>query len=420
MAAMSEVDDMKLEQNRLALIARFLLVPIFLFSLDARLPAAEADLKPGDAVGPHNWEKVKGMVGENLLNRIKQGYSFKVKPSKNYKAPKEYVAATEKYSGRVALGRNDELLNYTAGLPFPTFDANDPQAGLKLAWNFYWHWWGDDYKDGAGTNTGKLIRTIIDRDGSERRFDNVTHNINTRARVTLSPKPAVLGYEHIDWMQILASEYPRDTAGTTILEIRYSDAQKEDDFYIYVPSLRRIRRLPPIQRCETIAGAEHNHDDVNGFRGKITDFKYKFLGERKILANFSQEHLPIRRSPGDYLPLEEAWELLDAYVLEITPKDPHYCYQKKILYIHKTTFESIWSMSWDKRDNYWREHVGFLVPIKLPDGQEVWSYGTVISANVQNGRSTVITIVRAFNQGYQPTLFTHATLQTVMRGGSLR
>jgi hypothetical protein len=403
-------------KNRAALVA----VAFLVLSLGDGLQAAEVDLKRGDTVGPHNWEKVEGMVGENLLRRIKQGYSFKIKAAKYYKAPKEYLLATEKYSSQVSLGRNGELLGYTAGLPFPNLDAKDPQAGLKLAWNFYWRWWGDDYKDGGGTNSGKLIRNIIERDGSERRFDNVSHNINTRSRVTLASKPSVPGYEHIDWMQILASEYPRDTAGTTILEIRYSDAQKEDDFYVYVPNLRRVRRLPPIQRCETITGAEHNHDDINGFRGKITDFKYKFLGERKILGNFSQEHLPIRRSAGNYLPLDEAWEVHDAYVLEITPKDPNYCYQKKILYIDKATFESVWNMSWDKKDNYWREHVGFLVPVKLPDGQEVWSYGTVISVNVQNGRSTVITIVRSFNQGYQPTLFTLATLQTVMRGGSLR
>jgi len=391
-----------------------------LLSISSLCAAGETDLKPGDTIGRENWEKVKGMVGENLLNRIKQGYTVKIKAPKYYKPPREYAEATEKYSKAVRLGRNGELLNYVAGLPFPKFDPDDVQAGLKLAWNFYWRWWGDDYKDGAGTNQGRLIRTIIEKDGSERRFDNVTHNIPTRSRVTLSPKPAIRGYEHIEWMQLLASEYPRDTAGTTILEIRYADDDKEDDFYIYVPGIRRVRRTPPIQRCETITGAEHNYDDVNGFRGKITNFRYKFLGEKRILGNFSQEHIPFRRKAGDYLPLDEGWEMHDAYVLEIIPKDPNYCYPKKILYIDKNTFESIWSMSWDKKENYWREHVGFLVPVKLPDGQEVWSYGTVISSNIQNSRSTVITIVRAFNQGYQPSLFTLATLQTVMRGGAIR
>jgi Protein of unknown function (DUF1329) len=392
----------------------------FLLFCPLVLSAADVDLKPGDTIGPHNWQRVHGMVGENLLQRIKQGYTFKIKEPKYFKPPREYLDATEKYSAAVRLGRNGELFNYTAGLPFPRLDPHDPHAGLKLAWNFYWRWWGDDYKDGAGTNRGRLIRTIIERDGSERRFDNVTHNINTRSRVTLSPKPAIPGYEHIEWMQLLASEYPRDSAGTTILEIRYADAEKEDDFYIYVPGIRRVRRSPPIQRCETIAGAEHNYDDINGFRGKITNFKYNFLGEKRILANFSQEHIPLRRKAGDYLPLYEGWEIRDAYVLEIIPKDPNYCYSRKILYIDKTTFESIWSLSWDSRGNYWREHVGFIVPVKLDDGQEVWSYGTVISTNMQNSRSTVITIVRAFNQGYQPSLFTLTTLQTVMRGGSIR
>ena len=50
-----------------------------LLSISSLCAASEADLKPGDTIGPENWEKVKGMVGENLLSRIKQGYSFKIK-----------------------------------------------------------------------------------------------------------------------------------------------------------------------------------------------------------------------------------------------------------------------------------------------------------------------------------------------------
>jgi hypothetical protein len=42
-------------------------------------------------------------------------------------------------------------------------------AGLKLAWNFYWRWLGDDYKNGGSTKEGRIIRDAIDADGSERR-----------------------------------------------------------------------------------------------------------------------------------------------------------------------------------------------------------------------------------------------------------
>ena len=92
---------------------------IFFLLLNFSLARAnEGDLKPGDTVGPHNWQRVQGMVGENFLNRIKQGYTFKIKEPKNFKPPKEYLEATEKYSGRVRLGSNGELLNYVARAPF--------------------------------------------------------------------------------------------------------------------------------------------------------------------------------------------------------------------------------------------------------------------------------------------------------------
>ena len=107
------------------------------------------------------------------------------------------------------------------------------------------------YREGGGTKTGKIIRDAIEKDGSERRADVIHHFIRTRGRVTLEPKPNLPGYEHIDWMQIRADEYPRDTSGTTTLEIRYADRNREDDLYIYVPSIRRVRRAPPIQRCGT-------------------------------------------------------------------------------------------------------------------------------------------------------------------------
>ena len=286
--------------------------------------ANEGELKPGDTVGPHNWQKVQGMVGENFLNRIKQGYTFKIKEPKNFKPPKEYLEATEKYSGRVRLGSNGELLNYVAGLPFTKLSTNDPEAGLKIAWNFYWRWLGDDYKNGGSTKEGRIIRDVIEADGSERRGTVVAHSLLTRSRLAIEPKPVIPGYDHIDWMQLRADEYPRDTSGTTTLEIRYADAARDDDFYIFVPSIRRVRRAPPLQRCATIAPSEFNFDDINSFNGKVTNFNYRLLGEKTVLGNFLQESLPFRRRQGDYLPLEEGWRLHDAYILEITHKDSIY------------------------------------------------------------------------------------------------
>ena len=220
-------------------------------------------------------------------------------------------------------------------------------------------------------------------------------------------------------MQLRVDSYPRDSAGTVTLEIRYDDPKRPDDLYLYIPSIRRIRRATTTLRCQTLAPSEFNLDDINSFNGKITDFNYKYLGDKKILANLTQEKFPFARKTGDYLPLEERWQVVDTYVLEITPKDPDYCYSKKILHLNKVTYDTHWTLMWDKKGEYYKEQFGFFTPVKLSDGREVWSVGTVVITNVQNGRTTLVTANRAYNQGYPITLWSLATLQRVMRGASV-
>jgi hypothetical protein len=77
-------------------------------------------------------------------------------------------------------------------------------------------------------------------------------------------------------------------------------------------------------------------------------------------------------------------------------------------------------MVYDSNGNYWKEHFASRTVVILPDGRETASVASAVIVNVKNGRSTLVDAVRSYNQGYQPTLFTLATLQTVMRGGSLR
>ena len=133
--------------------------------------------------------------------------------------------------------------------------------------------------------------------------------------------------------------------------------------------------------------------------------------DRECWANFAQEQIPFYRKSGDYLPLKESWEIVDAYGLEITPKDPNYCYPRKVIYFDTQNFETLWTMIWDAKGNYWKEQFALRSPVTLPDGQLALSVGTVVIINVQNGRSTLVDAVRTYNQGYQPSLFTLATFR---------
>jgi len=410
---------MRIARGNRIVVAVVLMIFVASTFIPSPSQAADAELKPGDTIGPNNWQRIQGMVGENFLNRVKAGHTLQIKPPKTYRHLKEYTEATEKHSAKVRLGANGELLGYVAGQPFPKFELSDPQIGQKLAWNFFWRWLGDDYKTGGAVKGGKIIRSAIEKDGAERRADLVSYFLFPRTRYNSDPRPAIPGYEHIDYMQLRIDSYPRDAAGTTTLEIRYSDPNRADDLYIYIPSIRRIRRATTTQRCQTLAPSEFNLDDINSFNGKITDFTYKFLGEKKMLANLSQEHFPFHRKQGDYLPLDEKWEVVDTYVLEITPKDANYCYPRKLLHLNKVTYDTHWTLIWDKRGEYWKEQFGMFTPVKLADGREVWSVGDVTITNVQNGRTTIVSATRAYNRGYPASMFSLATLESVMRGGSI-
>ena len=94
------------------------MLAVFLFA--SRTRAADADLKPGDTIGPSNWQRIQGMVGENFLNRGKSGHTLQIKAPKVNRHLKEYIDATETYSGKVRVGAQGELLGNVAANAFPS------------------------------------------------------------------------------------------------------------------------------------------------------------------------------------------------------------------------------------------------------------------------------------------------------------
>ncbi len=98
--------------------------------------SAGAGVNPGDTITKDQADKVADLVSPGNLILVKQGMTMKIVPTDRLEWPPPYKAATEKYSPQVQLTPDGTLKNYQAGLPFPLVDANDPQAALKVMWNF--------------------------------------------------------------------------------------------------------------------------------------------------------------------------------------------------------------------------------------------------------------------------------------------
>jgi len=107
--------------------------------------------KEGDTITFDQAEKLKDFLPpEFWTNReffFYEGMQLEVGPTlRKYGTADIYAASSEKFKGKAKIGEDGALDAYTAGLPFSS-DAldckGDPNAGVKIIWNFLKAWNGD-------------------------------------------------------------------------------------------------------------------------------------------------------------------------------------------------------------------------------------------------------------------------------------
>ena len=83
---------------------------------------------------------------------------------------------------------------------------------------------------------------------------------------------------------------PFDARGIMLLSYRYKASfgpkatTKNDDTWVYVPTLRRVRRISSAQRTDAVAGTDFTFDDLFSFNGIVPQYDWTCLGEMDILA----------------------------------------------------------------------------------------------------------------------------------------
>ncbi len=155
--------------------------------------------------------------------------------------------------------------------------------------------------------------------------------------------------------------YPGDVKGTGFLTWNYDEIGKDDDKWLYMPALKKTRR---------ISGSSSKTDYFMG-----TDFTYDDMGDRNIDED---EHKLLR---------EEKCNGFDCYVVESVPKDKREIYSKRISWIRKDCFMGVKVEYYDKLGALHR--VLNISDIKQVQG--FWTRGKMVMENVQTKHKTVIT-----------------------------
>jgi hypothetical protein len=148
---------------------------------------------------------------------------------------------------------------------------------------------------------------------------------------------------------------PFDLKGVGGLSFRYVDPSKQDDTWLYLPSLRRVRRLSSAQRSDALFGQDTDVDSYYGYAGHIAWMTWKYLGEREMLGAFHAQSYPVKWGQGasDFA-FDDVWEKRKVHVIEGVSKLAQYAYSKRVLFIDDDTDAVTYSDIYDRAGQLWK------------------------------------------------------------------
>ena len=321
------------------------------------LPAS-ADVQPGDVVNKANVDQVATLISPGVEWCVKHGMVMKIVPYKKIDWDKAYKEATEKHSGQVKLAPDGRsIVGYVSGMPFPNIDPNDPQIAQKVMWNYEHKPFVTDDGDlrNFDADTGPVSESGPMQ--VERHFllDHL-RSLAYTGRLYVDPKPELPNPDAVRGKSSLHPILePFDLKGVGETGIRYLSPDRQDDTWLYLPSLRRVRRLSSAQRSDALFGQDTDADSYGGYAGQIPWFEWKFIGEKEILSSFHSEAFPVKYcdGAGDFIFCDN-WEKRKAYVIEGVPKLPQYTYGKRLIFIDKETYYIAFSDIFDRSGQLWK------------------------------------------------------------------
>ena len=89
---------------------------------------------------------------------------------------------------------------------------------------------------------------------------------------------------------------PRDVKGTAFLS--FSHPVGADDQWLYLPALKRVKRISSRNKSGPFMGSEFAFEDLSSF--EIEKYTYRYLGEEPLngLNNFMVEQVPVDENSG--------------------------------------------------------------------------------------------------------------------------
>ncbi len=360
---------------------------------------AQIPVKPGDVIERSNWEKVKDILPQGVALWPKRGeWILKIDEFKyDFDYTTEWYELSAKNKGKYGLGAVKEIIDlktgkfpmFIRGMPFPDVDVkNDPDGATKLMHNNNLCLQMNGSYDNIGTTENGTLQWI-GMGGYERAIKADMQRFYYWNRPD-GEYPNPDEYMH---KTIVPVTWPYDLTGTVQLYIRHLDG-RDDSVFVYVPAIRRIKRLSGANRSDPFMGADSCMDDADGFSGHVESMNWTYLGEKVVLCPKweGDMHKPKIMKRNDFGAWEYylkdgallgwevegwagvPWAFVDAtwapremWVIKAEPIDPYYAYGMMELYIDKLSRLAVFNVKYNRAGEYWKTMVNFHPMSVIPD-----------------------------------------------------
>lgn len=302
---------------------------------------ANSDLKPGTIISAANAASYLKYLPGAAQFAVAHGFTIRVMPARHIEWSEGFRHATEKYSPQVKLSGVDTIENYIAGMPFPLVESSDPEAAVKIAYN--WHmgpfmpddfsltpWSSNGYA--ADPNDPAKIVPQHDADYVCEQFDM----LRLAHRTEVDPRPT-LGETGAEWKAKCRnfSQFSGTAGEGAGMWIRYVDPHYPDEFYGFNEETRRVRRSA-VDLAYPNEGCRGCHQPYWAYALPKTEiYKYRLLGTTTLLGCLaaSDEPAGFKQSSDSIALGEEPFEPRNAYILEMTPIISEAAARRTIVYV---------------------------------------------------------------------------------------
>jgi len=304
----------------------------------------------GKTIDANNVDQVKDFIPAITYKVIKEeGGTININAAKlDFRPSPGWIRATkENMENKPTLDDEMILHDYIGGCPFPQ-PGDDP---VKIAWNRdRGKYEGDDFL------YGQLRFYVMDHKGKGRTTGVDYSRLKFAYRTDIEPIPELPGNDagvyRSTKFNVLS---PFDLKGLTLMVVKYKDSTRQDDVYIYVPTMRRVRRMSAGQRCDSMAGTDVSWDDADVYDGEVRSNQYKFVGKRDmLLANCDYPYPETVKLKGFYVH-GIPYSRRPCYIIEANSLIPNFCYSKRIWYIDTVSSNLYTATLFDRKGRLWRE-----------------------------------------------------------------